>query len=530
MNGIRENMFVVVLIGATVVLVGALLPWGFSIDEKIEDEEMAERAALSSQIQNLSRPNFNNQDTIAAAQAGVSDLNSALADVCHENVKWNRRNFEVVSLELPSKAGTCSVLPFPTEVWKRYLLAYPFVAKSHMRLDALLALLKPTTLPTEVEINKEATKWQRRMDRDEQIRRKKLDVAKAVAKKGPRAGDRLGLEDEMGMMMPGVRRGSARTGAGDIRLSNEAIQEAQENLKLRKAQQGWIYATKDSLDIMFPKTFSRDLTPEQVWKTQLSLWVQTDILQAIRQTIVDEMKLQNLMVHERNVIRSPIKRLGRIVVGAQADTVTTAAPMDDMMMDEMLYKGSKKSRKKDTDIVAVKPLTLTRNSDNTLFDVVNYSFTVLMPTRYIPALQANLLKRNYHVILNQQIHKSLEEKTTTTRPGADVADLYYYGTESVRWVTFTGQLLLLTDWVRGKYDYKEKKWFYEPLMPLDVLKTLPKEAWRSVDRERIEDIDRKKRRRPLKLTAPEIKIYKTKAAAVPAKTTTVPNKAKKTTP
>ncbi|MCD4824664.1 MAG: hypothetical protein K8S55_08655 [Phycisphaerae bacterium] len=528
MNGIRENLFVVVLIGVTVVLAGVLLLWGFSIDEKIEDEEMAERVTLSEQIQRLSRPTshssnrstFNNQNTIEAAKRRVDDLNRALAGVCQENVKWNSRNFDVVSLELlKPKGGTCPALPYSSDLWYANRLDYRFVTKCHMRLDALLAILKPTTPPAEAEITSKATEVQRRLDRDELIRLKGLE-----GKAGERStgGVRPGFEGEMDMLAPGLRRGPSRTGAGDIKLSPEAIQEAQESLKLSKAQQGRIYATMDSLNVMFPKDFTGRLSPKQVWNAQLSLWVQTDILQAISQTISEEMANQKLTGLEQNVTRSPIKRLRRIVVGSQVDAST--APRNDFpMMEDMHYGASKKPAQKDADRIAAKPLTLTRNADNPLFDVVNYSFTVLMPTRYIPALQENLLKRNYHVILNQQIHKSLEKKPTVARPGVESGDLYYYGTESVRWVTFTGQLLLLTDWMRGTYDEEKKKWDYEPLMPLEVLKDLPKEAWRPVDKYRVEDIDLKKRGRPLKLTAPEIKIRG-------GETAPAPDKAKKTTP
>lgn len=107
--------------------------------------------------------------------------------------------------------------------------------------------------------------------------------------------------------------------------------------------------------------------------------------------------------------------------------------------------------------------TLSERASQPLYNVVRYSFTVIMPTRYVPVLQSKLVSLNYHTILNQDI-----APVSATAEGTGV---YYYGTEPVRQVTFTGELLLLSDWVRGTWDEDAETWTHLPLMPISVMQS-----------------------------------------------------------
>ena len=128
-----------------------------------------------------------------------------------------------------------------------------------------------------------------------------------------------------------------------------------------------------------------------------------------------------------------------------------------------------------------RPDTLTQHIANPVFDVVNYSFTVVMPTRFLPVLEENLMKQNYHVILNEQISRVTEDDQTKTN------ELYYYGADPVRKVTIEAQLLLLADWTRGQWDAKNKKWLRFPLMPLEEMQILSPGALRNEDRKLIDE-------------------------------------------
>jgi hypothetical protein len=97
------------------------------------------------------------------------------------------------------------------------------------------------------------------------------------------------------------------------------------------------------------------------------------------------------------------------------------------------------------------------------FDVVRYSFTVVMPVRYLLDLEQNLLKRNYHTVLRVDIQDVPD----------DPESKYFYGSAPVKLVTIQGELLLLTDWER-------------PLMPEQSLVQLGSAALRPEDLERVQ--------------------------------------------
>jgi hypothetical protein len=104
-----------------------------------------------------------------------------------------------------------------------------------------------------------------------------------------------------------------------------------------------------------------------------------------------------------------------------------------------------------------------------------------MPHRYVPVLQQKLLGLNYHTILEQDI------SLVTANSQAD--EMYYYGTEPVREVTFSCELLLLSDWVRGTFregDDGQGRWVYPPLMPISVMEGLTADQQRPTDEDLIE--------------------------------------------
>ena len=118
---------------------------------------------------------------------------------------------------------------------------------------------------------------------------------------------------------------------------------------------------------------------------------------------------------------------------------------------------------------------LTRRACSKNYDVVRYQFTVVMPMRYLSDLKLNLLRRTNHTILNVNMNKAATLPVTDgrrTRATAD--DLYYYGTDSVVEVTLGCELLLMTAWERGTYDFEAGKWSrqFPPLMPKEVLSNL----------------------------------------------------------
>ncbi len=116
---------------------------------------------------------------------------------------------------------------------------------------------------------------------------------------------------------------------------------------------------------------------------------------------------------------------------------------------------------------------MTRRGSSREYDVLHYKFIVVMPSRYLPALERQLMARNYHTILSVQIRPP---ETPIVGAGAEygpqaASNAYYYGTEPVVQVEISGELLLLTDWGRGKWDAQKNKWSeqFPPLIPLEAM-------------------------------------------------------------
>ena len=502
MSFLRDNLFTAALGGGTAVLCLVLLGWGYVISGDIEDEE-AKREGLAKQITSLKSGRKVNTGTINSERTRVQNILKSLADVRKQNVEWNSRNFRVPDLPLDSDQLKAA-LPFDSTIWDRYSLAFYFISDYHDQIDGLLARLKPTTTPSEEEIDAETTRQAARLQQMERIQEKGTRNASETeerrdqyATRNSRDGGRMG-ED----------------------VGDKALKRAKKSLRLLKAKEGLIYAEVGCFNERFLRGQRRStIKAEEVWEAQVGLWVRSDVVAVLEKTI--QQVQQNLPEKDRNVINSPIKKLIRIEIeGDSSDTVSSTkqkggvgVPSLDMGrppgMDMMMPRGgrggrggrppmgigprgmtgrpgrpsSKGSRRGSSSQQLDKPETLTQNTANPVFDVVNYSFTVLMPTRFLPLLEKNLMEQNYHLILNEQIKKVSENADSKEQS----SDLFYYGADPVCEVTIEAQLLLLADWTRGMWDAKDKKWLRPPLMPVEVMQTLSSGALRNEDNELISE-------------------------------------------
>ncbi len=508
MGFLRDNIFTVVLGGGTIVLCLVLLVWGHVISGQIEDEK-AERTGLAQKILSLSRGPKVNSNTIKSEEERVQNILKSLADVRKQNVEWNSRNFKVPDLRLLS-GQTRAALPFDSTIWNRNDLAFHFRGQYHKQLDELLARLKPTTTPSVEEIDTETSKQDTRLQQLEWIQDKETG----------------NVSETGGGPVPPVRGAPRGRQRANENVSSEARRMAENSLRLRKAGEGLIYAER----ACFSEKFSREgmlatIKPEEVWWAQVELWVQSDIVAVLGKTI--QQVQENIPEKDRNVINSPIKRLVLIeIAGDSSDAVDgqrgkeapgrgnmplprPGGPGRGMMMrPDMMApprgrgnrppmgmmdmprgrggrdRASPKSTRRGSSLQQLDmPDTLTQNTANPVYDVVNYSFTVLMPTRFLPLLEKNLMEQNYHIILNEKISKVTEN----TAAQGQSNDLYYYGAEPICEVTIEAQLLLVADWTRGMWDAKDEKWLRLPLMPVEVMQSLSSSALRNEDKELISE-------------------------------------------
>jgi hypothetical protein len=479
MNFLRNNFFLVMMVVLTLVLGGGLYLWGMSISTTIEEEEMKTRERLASKIETLQRGKPVNIHTINAQTQRVEQIRDSLQQVRQDNLQWNTGEFSVPQLQ--TQTGKRPALPYDQLIWLRNELAFRYVQQYHKTLDALLAELNATQPPSEDEIETEAVNQQRILEHQERIRRKQEGTRSPAAPTG-------GPEGMPGMAMPGAP--ARRTGGGTgTNLSDQAQLRAVENLRLWKAQAGHIFANDGSFDVRFLRgSMPARLEPQKVWEAQVSVWVQQDLVKVLARTVQEAFEKQDLSDKSRNVLTSPIKRLVKIeVLGMMTGDIQEsrggrdAGPTGGPMGPEM--GGYRRGGMSQPEV----PATLTQHTPTKVYDVVNYRFTVLMPTRYLPALESNLMKANYHIILNEVVTTFGPSGSAGNRTSAE--DLYYYGTEPYREVTLDMQFLLLASFTRGEYDPENETWIRPPLMPANVMRALGQtypNALRQQDREYIE--------------------------------------------
>lgn len=543
MNFLRENLFLVLLTVGTLLICLILVLWSGAIASQIDEREIAPRQELSDAIQQLSRPPYDNGNTIIAEKQRVEGIRGALQACLQENIAWNSRNFQVPALAMLD-GSTRPAFPFDAKVWEKNQLANRYVLQYHDHLDSLFSSLKPASLPTPQELTDEAVRQQKILERREEIRKKESQDAAAAAVAPPAAAHPPTVPPAMVAAPYPIPAAApaARTpvpaaplpgGVSATTLGAESQQRAREVLRIRKAQEGVIYADRNSsFQIDYPKGIilsAADVDAEKFWKAQLGLWVQTDVVGAINDTIQTAFEQQKLPPHQRNVIFSPVKRLVSIAMGNIPVAVrpTTPASSRGGMAPGVRYPypppggaptmppgaagpygppeagpygpvgmtgpyGSPAPGAVPRGYPAGTPgtpvesqKTLTQHTANKVFDVVDYTFTVIMPTRYLPLLQECLLKRNYHVILNMNVEPADPAKASAASADAATEEMYYYGVEPVSKVTINAQLLLMTGFTRGLWDEEKRQWRREPLMPLELLRKLPDSALRPEDKQLI---------------------------------------------
>jgi hypothetical protein len=250
---------------------------------------------------------------------------------------------------------------------------------------------------------------------------------------------------------------------------------------LNKAKAGEIYVDPNAMDMVFRDAVMNP-TVEQLWQAQLNLWVTADIVAAIKATNNEAFASSDAQGKPHSVLTGAVKRLVQVRVNetyvrpAAGEAAAVAVPargyseeVPDVggsdMSGRSAVAGAEGSEQAD-------PLTGRGSSKE--YDVLHYRFSVVMPTRYLPALQRNLMAQNYHTILKVDFYTPGAAGAgygAASPEVSGVASSYYYGVEPVVQVDITGELLLLTTWERGAPEAQGEEIHFPPLMPVEVLAT-----------------------------------------------------------
>ena len=434
MQFLRNNIFLIGVLATLVVVGGIFILVGSSAGGDV-DEALDRREKVASSLTGvLVKPV--NDAVVAAERQRVSAIRSAAEQTEETCAKWNRRNYDVFVLKISD--GQVQAFPVDEEIYERQGLRFKFPREYNRKLVELVAGLSPAKVPTE-------------QDLEEEIQRR-LQVLEMEQHK---AG-----KDAAAPKAPGVTPG--KKDESDINI--RATQEAVDTMRLRGAGSGLTFISLNSLDRYFGEEVLIRPSFQKLWEAQLNYWVTRDILTAIDQTNQQVLRAGE-QARKPNVLNAAVKRLVKIEI------------------DEQYYLGDISGGRSIRSISAAPGHTfvtgagpavggLTRRACNTFYDVIHYEFSVIMPTRYLPVLQRNLLRQNFHTILRVEMGPFADpQKPSGTQ---QKTNLYYYGPEPVVQITLRGELLLLTAWERGKWDAKAKAWSkeYPPLMPKEALERI----------------------------------------------------------
>lgn len=478
MKIIRENMFLVILAGITLIACAAQIVIGMSSFGAQADEGAAKRVELSEQLRNVAAAKVN-EAVVAEAQRRGKEMKDIAEWADAALVKSSRGGYEVVSIDMAGKM--IDVFPISLDDNIHRSLPYKMPEKYKELVGQLLQRLHATDAPTADEIKDEAAR---------------LASIPAAPTTGPVRPD-----------VPDIR---GRDGGGAPVAGDQAIK----NTVWEKSRKGQVYASEQSL--YAPSKSLDRFSDEDLWFAQVAAWVQRDIVEAIALTNLE----QKVAVggDESGVALSPVKRLVRVnllgyavggagEVGMGAGGMAPAAAVSGGAVSRIGYVSPAGAAGMGGGAtMGVSEQKLTGRTCNKLYDVVHYEFTVVIPLQHLLTLEANLMKQNYHTILSETkvalSAKGLDSAPPVAGggPGNDAVKpdyYYYYGTEPVVEVTITGELLMAAEWTRGHYDAKTKKWDepskdaklrqYPPLMPKDVLVRLARAdqtMLRDGDRER----------------------------------------------
>ncbi|MBT3279295.1 MAG: hypothetical protein HN909_09365 [Phycisphaerales bacterium] len=513
MNWIRNNKFLVGVAGATLLLVVVAVTLGMSYGGTLK-KAMAPRTKVLKKVDRLNRGPKENRKTIKGKRDESSALVAALGDVVGNNTAWNFRNYKVPYLPLTTGSGReVAAFPYSATYWADGGLHYVFVQEYYKRINAMLARLHTVSLDPnalEQELVAEAVRIQRMINL--QVRAGKArEAARADRPAEATSSPEADFEDPAARDYIGGHREGDLKADENTGYSKVAFDEAVNNIKFLKATSGHLYADLRSLYTVYAPTDAPGTNedPSNLWAAMTSLWVQEDVVYAVQQAIKEEFTLRRLPKDAWNVLNSPIKKIVNIQVDGkfpvnESALVKISTPVRDSFRSSLDGEGEPAE-------AVEKPKTLTGGMTCKEYDLIRYRVTLLMPTRSIPLVYKHLIGRNYHTVLNvrrgtqAKISDGDNEKTVyvpgwgddegsgevrigATRSSEMVDQMYYFGTESLRLVTFECEVKFLSGWTRGEWDEKTKTWTRPPLAPVEVLQKIQvanPAALRKIDIERL---------------------------------------------
>jgi len=478
MKFVRENLFMICTAAIVVVGAAGMLVMSRSAGKQT-DEYAQRRVKLSQQIKSLTGSGVN-REMVEAERERVAAIQGAASEVADFCLTRNSKGYGIITFDVSGRQ--IEAFPINKEIYRRESLYWRFPQEYENRLLKLLEKLQPTRPPSDLEIQEEI----RRMTGQEgPVDLNRPTGAPSPGTGWPRpavGGDRRPVGADEGSSrspyrLPSTGRpsyplrqpstpGTTKPSTADQQLPQEPTpqEKATNKLVLAKSREGQIYADKESLDVALAPERASEYSDTHLYLAQVRLWVQKDVIEAIAKTN-RVARTVGLPDKEKGVPGSPIKRLvrtnflGYVVRRAGAGAAGQGAPAASGTPVELDYLGGSGQRTSG-------PPTLTGRACNPLYDVVHYDFTVVAPASALPRLYENLRVQNFHTVLDVVIREPGRDRPSVATK-ASPEDRYYYGTDAVVEATITGEMLLLADWTRGRWNSQTNTWEkdYPDIMP-----------------------------------------------------------------
>jgi len=467
MQFIRDNMFLVILAGVVVVVGGILLLVNATLAGSVDDA-IAKRITLAGDLSRLGTGMLVNEQAVRQEEERIRAVQRVAKIVSDLTIDWNRANYEVMRLRL-GDGQEIAAFPIDPNLYEQHTLVWDFTKEYLRRLERLSASLRPTFRPTKEEKQAAIAREQARIDRE------------ALLLKGKEAQN-----DRFDSTRPQLSVG-VEPGRRDIAGSSEARQRGIDAIRVAKAMEGAIYVDPGAMDPVFlePQPKAEEA---KLWQAQLNLWITADILAAINKTNRQALARPDGTSVPPVVPNSAVKRLVKIDIDENylgvKDRTDTGQVKPSRPISPLGYPQPQPGLSGKVappmgmlgstgyGLPAAGRAALTGRTTTKAHDVINYSFTVVMPTRKVMALIRNLAQRGNNTVL------SLKEVAPSPTESID----YYYGTDAVMEVTIWAEALFLPGWHRQ-------------LMPKEVLKRLPADALRPEDTKRISSADKRRQAR-----------------------------------
>ncbi len=504
MKFVRENLFMICTVAIVVVGAAGMLVMARSAGKQT-DEYAQRRVKLNGQIKSLVGSGVNRQ-MVEAERERVAAVRAAAAEVADYCLDRNSKGYGIITFDVSGRQ--VEAFPINKDIYQRESLYWRFPQEYENRLLKLLEKLQPTEPPTDLEIQEEI----RRMTGQEGP----VDLKRPTGTGTPSPGvdwRRPAVGGDRRPAVGGDRRpavgGTSRyrmspTGRTSYtsrppstptitksstaeELPQEATpqEKATNKLVLAKSREGQIYADKNCLDVALVPENASGYSDTHLYLAQVRLWVQKDIIEVIART---NRRTVGLPDRGKGVPGSPIKRLvrtnflGYVVRRAATLGGGQGPPVASLARADLDYVGGAGRG------TGGAP-ALTGRACNPLYDVVHYQFTVIAPASALPRLYENLRIQNFHTVLDVVIRQPAEDQSSVASR-ASPEDRYYYGTQAVVEATITGEMLLLADWTRGRWNSQAKAWEkdYPDIMPKAFLIEISQRdpgALRSEDNKRI---------------------------------------------